>query len=419
MLLTGCVVGRTVQIAQRGLLGSADLAFTGCVSKKGDATCSYGGNSNVFPTSTPGTQGQLLVAVRISNGSVLPSGFDVHEGTQVIHLAANQSYTDELARTTSSSTGIHWVGYISDPVSDLQGGESGVATMLVQRPPNADGSPLPARVIAGVTLGGRLVNDQAPATRPVVCDISDGTVCADWDSEFSGDLHDLQLAVPGSVTASAGGTAVIPVRAMFAGSTSPDYTFALSATTTLPGAAAVPNVPTLTPPGNSTTSLSVSVPVPAAAAPGTYEVVLTATVGAGETRTATARLVVPPAPATAGGGTALAGMGGGGTASPPARRPAVTVSAGRMRALDARVTGLPVRVITTTSAKVTITLTQTRLVKRAGRRTLRPVIVARRNLRVTPPSTLVRIAGAGLRAGRVTITVTGAGVTARSSTVLR
>ena len=69
--------------------------------------------------------------------------------------------------------------------------------------------------------------------------------------------------------------------------------FALTASTTVPGATALTNVPTLAPPGESTTSVTVSVPVPPATAPGTYAVTLTGTLATGETRVAKGTLIVP------------------------------------------------------------------------------------------------------------------------------
>ena len=60
----------------------------------------------------------------------------------------------------------------------------------------------------------------------------------------------------------------------------------------MPGATALTNVPTLAPPGDSTTTVTVSVPVPPATAPGTYAVTLTGTLASGETRAATGTLIV-------------------------------------------------------------------------------------------------------------------------------
>jgi hypothetical protein len=93
-----------------------------------------------------------------------------------------------------------------------------------------------------------------------------------------------------TATAGAGQTATVPFTLRYVGD--PGTTFALSASTALPGApAAVVTPGALTPGGAGFQSASVAVTVPAGTAPGDYAVTLTATVG-GQARVATGTITV-------------------------------------------------------------------------------------------------------------------------------
>lgn len=93
-----------------------------------------------------------------------------------------------------------------------------------------------------------------------------------------------------TVTVGAGQTATVPFTLRYVGDPGP--TFALSASTALPGAPAVVVTPgALTPGGAGFQSASVAVTVPAGTAPGDYAVTLTATVG-GQVRVATGTITV-------------------------------------------------------------------------------------------------------------------------------
>ena len=106
-------------------------------------------------------------------------------------------------------------------------------------------------------------------------------------------FNDFAFLTPAPVTVPPGQTAIVPISGKLTGPAKPAINFALSASTTVPGATALTNVPTLAPPGESTTTVTVSVPVPAATAPGTYAVTLTGTLASGETRVATGTVIVP------------------------------------------------------------------------------------------------------------------------------
>jgi hypothetical protein len=93
----------------------------------------------------------------------------------------------------------------------------------------------------------------------------------------------------GDASALPGGVAHVPFTLRYVGDAGPS--FALSASTALPGASASPSPTVLTPSAAGFQDASVTVAVPAGAAPGPYAVTLTATVG-GQVRTARGTLIV-------------------------------------------------------------------------------------------------------------------------------
>jgi hypothetical protein len=95
-----------------------------------------------------------------------------------------------------------------------------------------------------------------------------------------------------------GQTATVPFTLRYVGDAGP--TFALTATTAVPGASATPAPTSLTPAAAGFQDASVAVAVPAGTAPGPYTVTLSATV-AGQTRTAQGTIDVTAPPATSSG----------------------------------------------------------------------------------------------------------------------
>jgi len=227
-------------------------------------------------------------------------------------FTASPSYTAELTRLSPPVAGRKWAGYISDARTYTPGKEVKARVPII-RPLLPDGSPNASVFAYGWVIGSRGVLPDAPATRAVACgddltvaSLDTATICADQRSGFTdGGFNDFVFLTPPPVTVQHGQTAIVPVAGKLAGPARPGISFALSASTTVPGATALTNVPTLAPPGDSTTSVTVSVPVPAATAPGTYAVTLTGTLASGETRAATGSLIVPGA-----------GAGGGAAAGP-------------------------------------------------------------------------------------------------------
>ena len=178
-------------------------------------------------------------------------------------------------------------------------------------------------------------------------DSGDSTICvndpalAALATDFQRDTRDLGVLAAGPVSAPRGSLATVPFTLRYAGTAGTAANFSLAATTTLPGATAVPNPPTLAPPADSDTVIPVAVGVPASAAPGGYDVTFTARLANGQVRTGTRRLNVTTAPSGAAAGRAararLSVVLPRGLALAAARRRGIVVLIGSTRRVSARV----------------------------------------------------------------------------------
>jgi hypothetical protein len=208
------------------------------------------------------------------------------------------------------------VGYVSDPISSgLLGGFS--LDVPVDLPRGADGTPFQGPFRYRTVTGYR----DTPASDPVDCgadvtQVNGGgprTICVDSPTaaELPNDLaaptRDLGVlytpAGAGSNQAAQGtSTAAIPFALTFAGTATVGATFKLTATTTIPGARAVPSFSDYAPPTDSATPIGVGLAVPAGTPVGGYAVTLTASLPNGETRTQTVPVnIVSGAPVNTGG----------------------------------------------------------------------------------------------------------------------
>jgi hypothetical protein len=183
----------------------------------------------------------------------------------------------------------------------------------------------PYQQLLGIELGGGDLGLD-PSGLPLI----PTTLCGRASAGGELALKDLRGS-GGEVSAAPGTTARVPFTLRYAGDAGP--TFALSATTALPGATATPAPTTLTPSAPGFQDAAVAVGVPAGTAPGAYAVTLTATV-AGQTRTAqgTLTVVAPVAIRTSGGDPAVDGDDG---AAPPTVAAASTATP-RARMLEFR-----------------------------------------------------------------------------------
>jgi hypothetical protein len=141
--------------------------------------------------------------------------------------------------------------------------------------------------LLGVPLDG---TDEDPDGLPLL----QTTLCGRASGGADLALKDLRGS-GGEARVAPGATATVPFTLRYAGDAGPS--FALSATTGVPGATATPSPTTLTPSGAGFQDATVAVTVPAGTPPGAYAVTLTATV-AGQTRTARGTVTVTGVPGT-------------------------------------------------------------------------------------------------------------------------
>lgn len=299
--LSGCVLLQNLVLTQEGLLGKIDLKITACASQTPPSACPAGTLGNGYDSTTQAAQ--VLVGIQV-DARVQPAASFTTGFPALQPYTLSPSYSAELTRLRPPDAGNKWVGYISD-TGIYTPGDIQTATIPITRPLGPDGIPATGSVlVARVIVGSRWVAPPSfPATRAVSCGMTlaptdvahtkDLTTCDDNELLVAANgFNEFTFLTPAPVTVAPGGTALIPVTGRLSGPAKPGLNFALAATTTLPGAVAPTNVPTLAPPGDSETTVTVSVNVPASAKPGTYTVNLTGTLATGETRSATGALTV-------------------------------------------------------------------------------------------------------------------------------
>jgi len=321
VVLSGCVVIKSVTAEQRGVIGPARVTVTLCPSKT--AGCPDQGNSH---QGAENGQVQLLLGYRIPTGAAPPANVASADGALI--FAASPDYAAELQRLAPAPAGERWVGFLSGTVAyqKAAAAQSMVVSGDFGLPDDADpyAGPFTYRPVVGV----RGVTAQSPAARPVRCYTSltaknaDGpdsdVICVDSPAaaalatDLSLATRDLAVIPGGPATTAAGVLVGVPFTLRYAGPPDGGANFALSASTTLPGAVVAPSPGSLAPAGGGDSQVVVAVTVPAGAEPGTYDVTLTARLASGEARAGTAHLVVA-APLHG----AAPGSAGGAVASPP------------------------------------------------------------------------------------------------------
>jgi hypothetical protein len=201
---------------------------------------------------------------------------------------------------------------------DATGSESFGLQLLDSRPVDCQeyrGFPYPQ--LYGVDLEGQETDDHGLPLVPT-------TLCGRTSTGGALALKDLRGS-GGEASVAAGATANVPFTLRYVGDAGPS--FALNASTAVPGAAVMSAPAVLTPAAPGFQDVTVSVAVPAATAPGAYAVTLTATVG-GQVRTAQGTVNVtalPSAKATPeagqdGDADTTAEVSGVGTVAAPARQ---------------------------------------------------------------------------------------------------
>jgi hypothetical protein len=413
--LSGCAV-IAVQIPTQLSPGTpARLGSSICAS--GSSGCTSNGNSMVPATVFPTATGQVLLGYRVPTATVAPASFNSQQG--VMAFALNPSYASELQRLKPAPPGQKWVGYISNTqqysnMAPIQADSLSAEFELVQA---ADGSPFAPPFKFAQVVGTRSVSIGFPPDRPVSCGPSltsifdedpdpafdsfeicvDSSEPANLDDNVSVATRDFGLLKPSATGTTRQGTlASLPFTLRYAGTAVVTANFALSASTTLPGAVAAPNPGSVLPETNSDTVVPVAIGVPSNAAPGTYDVTLTAKAVLGPTRVATGKLTVSAA------------TGGGTTTS---RKPRLTLILARgFSAALARTKGMTVLIGSTRAVRARVRLFQ-------GRR--KKAIISKLVRLRAPGPTKVKLKSARLRKGSFRIVVSGTGFTFRASGTLR
>jgi hypothetical protein len=199
---------------------------------------------------------------------------------------------------------------------DATGSETFGLQLLDSRPVDCqEYRGFPYNQLYGVDLDGQETDSHGLPLVPT-------TLCGRTSTGGELALKDLR-GTGGEASAAPGATAKVPFTLRYVGDAGPS--FALSASTALPGAAVSPSPAMLTPAAPGFQDATVTVAVPAGTAPGAYAVTLTATVD-GQTRTAQGTVrVTAPAGTTATSGSSQeaddgAEVASAGTVATPSRK---------------------------------------------------------------------------------------------------
>ena len=251
----------------------------------------------------------------------------------------------------------------------------------------------------------------SPGSRPVVCGASLSTVfdedpsptndvyaiCKDAGGGVTSVVRDLGILAGAPANGSPGGLAAVPFTLRFAGSAFSLARFALTATTTLPGATLGVTPGDLTPATDSDSQALVAVGIPAGARAGTYDVTLTARLANGQTRSRTGTLTVTGGGGSGGGGTA----GGGATV----RLKLTTILPRGLSAVAARTSGIAVLIGANRTGTARVQLFQG-----TGRKNKKPKASRGVRLKVPGPTRVV-LKSAKLQKGAYRVVITAGGRT--------
>ncbi len=441
--LTGCLVFEQPPSAvQEGLIGDAIVTVRVCTSEEPTAkACPNNGNSGQN-ASTKGekVEFQSLLAFRVPDDVSGPPAFQTttveqpYPGFATLTFTPNPSFSASLQQFYPAPAGEHWEGYVSSvfPYKSEEGPYGFTASAAFTLARGANGAPYAGPFHYIATTGVRGVNNsESLPSRPVDCEPAarahEATRCIDDPAvdetseeisvpESSLPTRDFGVVGGGQATTSAGGTASMPFIGQLAGLSAPGLTFALGASTTLPGAVVTLSTPSLTPADNSSNPLTVTVAVPAGAPPGTYPVTLSAQLPNGQTRSGAGSIVVTaPAATPQSAGGAGAGADGAGASAPGAggiaSKPTLTLRLpNRLGLRRVRHHGLRLAIVSTTTLTARIALTQ------KGSR--KPLLTLHVRL-LAGRSTTVTLRSAELRRGRFTVTASGPGVVQSAAGRLR
>ena len=284
--LSGCVSIASASARQLDEVGDVELTTVICATQARNATEGCPVDDSV--EGAAGTDYQVLMGYRIPSQAAPPE--TVAASDVELTLSRSASYTAELQRLSPAPAGQQWVGYLSPPFSydPSQAEQSATIVARIQLVRDVSGEPFPTPFHYRTIVGHRQAREDP--NRPVNCGEAlengndDGTTCmsAPAPEQLASDLkvatRDLGILTGAAGSAPRGGSGIVPFTVSYSGD-EPAPSFALAATTTVPGgtASAQPSAA-----GDGVVPVTVS--VPASTAPGIYEVILTATHPSGQSR---------------------------------------------------------------------------------------------------------------------------------------
>lgn len=316
--LGGCIAVdlNASDVVQEDLIGSVKLKFKLCAN---DET----GNPHtgcVITTNNAEADnqaiGHALVAVRAPAGTIAPKSFTGRANdldSEEVTFDRSPAYESELGRLTPAGDGLEWIGYRStvydyqaDPDPMTASRWVTIDALRLGLPRAANGAPFATPFRYQVVAGGQKVTGSQPAGRAIDCGgdpfaPSDGgsTICI--DHPVRGQIGTFNTEPVTDLGIAAGGGRLSPgqeIEVPFAARLNngpplpPGTSFAVTASTSIPGVKAVPSLRTFTPVPGSETRIKVPVAVPKRAGPGTFPVSVTAKLPNGQSRTGTGTVTI-------------------------------------------------------------------------------------------------------------------------------
>jgi len=293
VVVSGCVSIKSQSVAQR-LPGFVTLRLDLCVSDRDGSTyadCDPARNTAEGDNGLDGDdqfgRGQLLVGFRVPLGTGAPASFVSADGSGV--FTGNASYTARLAEAFPVAPGFRWEGYSSTELPFDPALPDDRVTRLEPEfvlPPGVGGAPFEGPLKWRAVVGFRRTGAGAAAPGdPIVCDLPGGTVCFDSPAtgvqgSLSSGISDLGVLPGRGASVGQGDIASVlfPVQNLDGGGLGA-VSVDLSASSTVPGAAAVPTEGAVSVPANGAATGAVRVTVPPGTPLGTYTVTLTAGIG--------------------------------------------------------------------------------------------------------------------------------------------
>jgi hypothetical protein len=302
LTLSACITVKpgSQQTSQPGGIGNVDVDFQLCSAEEGP-----GAPSECELDDYTGTA-QVILAFIVPRGVTnVPASFTAIPGPAPggapIDFRRNQSIDAFFNSLEGIPAGLEAIGYLSDVVSENENDSFEWSVKFpFGLPGAADGGSFVGPLKYFLAFGWRKVGPGLSPDRPVECESAapDENAACTSTGEVEFGVSDLKVTPPAETTVFAGATAEFPFAFDFGSSAAaPPSSFALSATTTLPGATATPSELTF-PIGPLSSSKRFAgqrtavVVVPPKAKEGVYEVRLNATTATGGSTRAVAQLRV-------------------------------------------------------------------------------------------------------------------------------